>query len=216
MTTFWTPLGLMRFTRLASDTRSESKTVPQSHKPYTRFMTTYLPAGTQEAVVNFQHDFAGFADNDVELVDHFSNFLQMCSDTNIKLNPSKVKVGVREVKFYDYKLTNKAMHPAESNLDPIKKLTTPTNQREVRSLLGLFVQFRQFFKRHDRVVKPIQKLLKKGTKFTWGEEQSKALEQLKKRVMEPDALCKCCKTHNNVGDSIINAMFDGVGGRVKK
>ena len=95
-------------------------------------MTTYLPAGTQEAMVNFQDDFAGFADNDVELVDHFSNFLQMCSDTNIKLNPSKVKVGVCEVKFYDYKLTNNAMHPAESNLDPIKKLTTPTNHEPER------------------------------------------------------------------------------------
>ena len=100
---------------------------------------------------------------------HFANFLQMCKGTVIKLNPAKVEVGVTEAKFYGYKLTKQGMHPAEANLDPIRKLTQPSNRKEVRSsLLGLFVQFRQFFKRYDRIVKPIQKLFKKDTKFEWG------------------------------------------------
>ena len=176
MTAFWTPLGLMKFTRLIMGAKNSS-TIAQAI--YTRFMTTHLPPSTQEAMVNFQDDFAGFADDGDELIDHFEQFLRMCDKTGIKLNPAKVKVGVREAKFYGFKLTHKGMHPAEANLDPIKKLVAPTNRKEVRCLLGLFVQFRPFFKRYDRIVLPIQKLLKKEAKFVWGREQEQALAKLK-------------------------------------
>ena len=156
MTTFWTPLGLMKFTRLIMGAKNSS-TIAQAI--YSRFMTTHLNQQTQEAMVNFQDDFLGFEDDADVCIDHFENFLKMCETTGIKLNPAKVQVGVSTVKFYGYKLSEKGMHPAESNLDPIKKLVAPTNRKEVRSLLGLFVQFRQFFDRFDRIIKPIQSLL---------------------------------------------------------
>ena len=152
---------------------------------YSRFMTSHLPAETQAAMVNFQDDFTGFANEGDDLIRHFKNFLQMCQTTGVKLNPAKVKVGVTEAKFYGYKLTSKGMHPAEANLDPIKKLVAPTNRKEVRSLLGLFVQFRQFFPRYDRIVKPIQKLLRKAEKFQWGKEQNEALQKLKAGITKP-------------------------------
>ena len=182
MTTFWTPLGLMKFARLIMGAKNSS-TIAQAI--YTRFMTTYLPQATQRAMVNFQDDFVGFADNGDELVEHFARFLKMCLETGVKLNPAKVCVGVREVKFYGYKLSKKGLHPAEGNLDPIKKLTAPTNRSEVRSLLGLFVQFRQFFERYDRIVKPIQKLLHKNVAFEWGPEQEQALATLKAHITKP-------------------------------
>ena len=98
-------------------------------------MTAYLPYGTQakrpEARIKFQDDFAGFVNEGLIVVDHFSNFLHMCSDTDVKLNPVKVNVGVSEVKFCGCKLTSKGMHPAEANLDPIRTLVTPTNRKEV-------------------------------------------------------------------------------------
>ena len=80
MTAFWTPLGLMKFTLLIQGAKNSS-TIAQAI--YSRFMSTRLPERTQETMINFQDDFAGFADEGAELVDHFSNFLQMCSDTNI-------------------------------------------------------------------------------------------------------------------------------------
>lgn len=136
MTAFWTPLGLMKFTRLIMGAKNSS-TIAQAI--YTRFMTTYLPAETQAAMVNFQDDFVGFENDGDKLVDHFENFLEMCNNTGVKLNPAKFKVGVTEAKFYGYRLTSKGMHPAEVNLDPIRKLVAPTNRKELRSLLGLFV-----------------------------------------------------------------------------
>ena len=94
-------------------------------------------------------------------------------------------IGVGEAKFYGYRLTARGIEPAEANLDPIRKLVPPENRKEVRSLLGLFVQFRQFYARYDRIVKPIQKLLKKNATFEWGAEQQKALEALQVGILQP-------------------------------
>ena len=140
-------------------------------------------------MVNFQDDFLGFADEGDELLDHYEEFLRMCKKTGVKLNPTKVKVGVEHAKFYGYELSKRGMHPAEANLDPIRKLVAPTNRKEVRvrrSLLGLFVQFRQFYERYDRIVKPIQKLLRKNEAFAWGKEQEQALKQLKAGILKPN------------------------------
>ena len=179
MTAFWTPLGLMKFTRLIMGAKNSS-TIAQAI--YSRFMTEHLPESAQENIVNFQDDFLGFSDDADELINHFQDFLEMCSKTGIKLNPAKVKVGMHRVKFYGFDLSHVGMHPSEANLNPIRKLVAPTNRKEVRCLLGLFVQFRQFFKRYDRIVRPIQKLLKKDEKFHWGKEQDKALSALREGI----------------------------------
>ena len=94
----------------------------------------------------------------------------MCMAEGIKLNPAKVRVGGRQGKFYGFVVNEQGMAPTKSNLDPVAKMTAPVNVSGVRSILGIFVQFRHFFKRYDRLVKPIQALLKKGTQFKWTEE----------------------------------------------
>ena len=106
----------------------------------------------------------------------------MCRKNGVRINPAKMMVGVDKAKFYGYVVSGKGLEPAEKNLDPIRKLTAPTNRTEVRSLLGLFVQFRRFFERYDRLVAPIQQLLRKDKKFQWGKQEQEALDKMKAHI----------------------------------
>ena len=183
MTTFWTPLGLMRYKRLIMGAKNASAI---AQALFAKFLSQELDVTHLERIVNFQDDFLGFANEWPQLMSTLESFLKMCRATGIKLNPAKVEVGMSRAKFYGYVVSSKGLEPAERNLDPIRKLTSPTNRSEVRSLLGLFVQFRRFFERYDRLASPIQKLLRKDRKFEWGKEQQQAMKAMQARILEPD------------------------------
>ena len=182
MTAFWTPLGLMKYTRLIMGAKNASAI---AQAIFARYLAEDLTEEDLNRIVNFQDDYLGFSNEWAELLRTLEAFFQMCRKRKIRINPAKMHIGESQAKFYGYVISQKGLEPAESNLDPIRKLTSPTNRSEVRSLLGLFVQFRRFFPRYDRLAEPIQLLLRKDRKFEWGEEQQKSLDKMKKHISQP-------------------------------
>ena len=194
MTAIWTPLGLMRFTRLIMGT-SNASTVAQNHytRAINRFITGTLPGGEAIAdrVFNFQDDFL-LAGSLQEIKIILKAFLHMCRQAGIQMNPAKTHLtnGKTGAQFYGFKVTKKGVHPAEKNLDPIKKMTAPKDVSGVRAILGVFNQFRSFIKRYDRITKPIQDLVKKHARFKWTDEAQKALNELKAIMLKGDLYLK--------------------------
>ena len=180
VTTTWTPLGLMRWKRLIMGTKDASARAQQE---YSKSMSKYLSQEERDHISNFQDDFLGFHDDISKLLDIFRGFLKMCHRAGITLNPAKIRIGIRKCKFYGFILSKKGIEPAEKNLDPVDKMTIPTNRSEVRSVMGVFNQFRHFFKRFDRLVLPIQKLLKKNEKFLWTKEANRGFEIIKEKLL---------------------------------
>jgi transposase InsO family protein len=146
-------------------------------------MSKYLTDEERDFIANFQDDFLGFEDDIPSLLRIFEAFLRMCRKAGIMLNPAKIRIGIRKCKFYGFILSKKGMEPSEKNLDPVKKMTTPKNSSEVRSILGVFNQFRHFFKRYDRLVLPLQKLLRKNEPFVWSKEASYGLEVVRAALL---------------------------------
>ena len=180
ITTTWTPLGLMRWLRLIMGTKDASGRAQQE---YANSMSKHLKDEERNHLANFQDDFLGFEDDIPSLLRVFEAFLRMCRKSGIMLNPAKVRIGIRKCKFYGFILSKKGMEPSEKNLDPVKKMTIPKNSSEVRSILGVFNQFRHFFGRYDRLVLPIQKLLRKNEPFIWSKEANEGFEHVKKALL---------------------------------
>ena len=180
ITTTWTPLGLMRWLRLIMGTKDASG---RAQQVYAHSMSKHLTDEERNFLSNFQDDFLGFEDDIPSLLRIFEAFLRMCRKSGIMLNPAKIRVGIRRCKFYGFILSKKGMEPSEKNLDPVKKMTIPKNSSEVRSVLGVFNQFRHFFKRYDRLVLPLQKLLRKNEPFIWTEEATKGLETIRQALL---------------------------------
>ena len=181
MTTFWTPLGLMKYTRLIMGAKNASAI---AQAIFARYLAEDLSEDDLDRIINFQDDYCGFEDEWGRFLQVLEAFFKMCRKNKVHINPAKVHIGASHAMFYGYKISKQGLEPAEKNLDPIRKLTAPTNRSEVRSLLGLFVQFRRFFERYDRLVAPIQQLLRKDKKFQWGKEQQNALDKMKAHITQ--------------------------------
>ena len=180
ITTTWTPLGLMRWLRLIMGTKDASG---RAQMEYTAAMTRYLSDEARNHIANFQDDFVGFHNSIQGLIRSFESFLQMCDKAGITLNPAKIRIGIRKCKFYGFNLSEKGMEPSEKNLDPVEKMTIPKNRSEVRSVLGVFNQFRHFFVRYDRLVLHIQKLLRKNEPFVWSKEAQKGYDHIRNKLL---------------------------------
>ncbi|MCP4456460.1 MAG: hypothetical protein GY816_00290, partial [Cytophagales bacterium] len=180
MTTTWTPLGLMRWKRLIMGTKDASGRAQQE---YSNSMSRFLPGEIHDHIVNFQDDFLGFHNDKSKLIEIFEEFLKMCFKAGITLNPAKISIGTNKAKFYGFHLNKEGISPSERNLDPVKKMTSPTNRKQLRSVLGVFNQFRHFFQRYDRLTTTMQKLLRKNVPWVWSTEAENNFQHIRKELM---------------------------------
>ena len=114
----------MRWLRLIMGTKDASGRAQQE---YSRCMSRYLTEEERNHIANFQDDFLGFHDELPSLLRIFEGFLRMCRKAGITLNPAKIHIGIRKAKFYGFTLSKKGIEPTTRNLDPVKKMTTPTS-----------------------------------------------------------------------------------------
>jgi len=62
----------------------------------------------------------------------------------------------------------------------------PKSVKDVQKFLGLANYYRQFVKDFAKIAKPLHETMRKENKWSWGERQQKAFEELKEKfTMEP-------------------------------
>ena len=62
----------------------------------------------------------------------------------------------------------------------------PKSVKYVQKFLGLANYYRRFVKDFAKIARPLHEMTRKENKWSWGERQQKAFEELKKRfMMEP-------------------------------
>ena len=57
----------------------------------------------------------------------------------------------------------------------------PKSVKDVQKFLGLANYYRQFVKDFAKIARPLHKMTRKENKWSWGEKQQKAFEELKER-----------------------------------
>ena len=210
VTAFWTPRGLFKFTRLVMGTKNAA-TVAQN--AYTHALNTFLHEGSQQNIANFADDFIGGDDTYEGLIHHFEQFLKMCQDTNITLNPAKVRIGYIREQWYGLMVEEGKISPADRNLDPVKRMVAPKNKSELRSVLGIFDQFGKFIPKYMVEGSPaniLHSLMPKTVDFKWTSKHEQAMQALKKIVLKDD-ICLFAPDHNHKLILETDASNDGWG-----
>jgi hypothetical protein len=72
--------------------------------------------------------------------EHDEAFVRMLEATranNVSLNSEKLQFKKQQVNFYGHTLTTKGIIPADDKLQAIKNISTPSNVKELLSLLGI-------------------------------------------------------------------------------
>ena len=70
----------------------------------------------------------------------------------------------------------------EIKIQVFKNLTKPEDMAELRSFLGLAIYLGDFMPNFAGLVDPLQKLLRKGQNWEWGDEQNCAFKLLKESL----------------------------------
>ncbi|GKA79543.1 retrotransposon protein, putative, ty3-gypsy subclass [Tanacetum coccineum] len=78
------------------------------------------------------------------------------------------------------------INPAK--VEAITKWLRLTTVTQVRSCLGLARYYRRFVEGFSLIALPLTKLMRKGEKFVWNEEQEKSFEELKRRLISSPVL----------------------------
>ena len=78
--------------------------------------------------------------------------------------------------------------PLRSRLEAIQKLKPSMNQKGCRSFAGIVNFVSKFCPELQKLLKPIYESTKKGRPFIWRDQQQKAFDEIKSRLLKPPVL----------------------------
>ena len=100
-------------------------------------------------------------------------------DNNFRLNEVKCQRALSQITVLGTVIDGSEARPDPESTAVIKRLETPRNVKEVRSLLGMIEFYGRFIPHLSTLKQPLTKLTRAGQKFSWGEEEEDAFEKLK-------------------------------------
>lgn len=98
---------------------------------------------------------------------------------NLKLQPSKCSFMRKEVNYLGHVITDKGVKPNPQKIQCAVNFPRPSNEKEVKSFLGLSGYYRRFVPGYGRIAKPLTTLLKRDVEFKWTDLCQEAFNKLK-------------------------------------
>ena len=121
-----------------------------------------------------------------EHVEHVAKVLKTLEACNLKIHPQKSVFATNVVEYLGHNVVGQhGLTMNEAKVQAIKALPTPTNQSELRSILGFLAYYRHFIPGYSSLTAPLNKLLQNQTPFVWGPEQRAAYQTLRDLMVEP-------------------------------
>jgi hypothetical protein len=133
-------------------------------------------------LANFVDDVIGFDSSlDIHLVT-LRDLFQRLRDANIKIKPSKVKIGFQEIEFLGQVVGGGKIRPTSEHIEKIINAPIPRTKKGVRSMCGMVNWLRKFIPSAARLMKPLSELTTKGKSeiVVWGTEHELVWEEIKR------------------------------------
>ena len=88
-------------------------------------------------------------------------------EAGLKLKESKCDFFRAQIHFLGHMLSAELIQPIPKKLDSITNMPVPENQTKVKQFLGLVGYYRKFVPHFSDISRPLSKLMRKDTPFTW-------------------------------------------------
>ena len=181
LTTFSTPWGLKRSTRLVQGARPSSAIC---HEVLRRDLQGI--SGALNIADNIMVWGRGATDAEAEK-DHdraLKETFQMCRRTGLTLNRKKCIFSATSTKFFGYVFSADGVLPDPDKVTALRKAEPPKSKEEVRSFLGMAGFNAQFIPGYATMSAPLRDLTKKGVNFKWGKREQEAFSLITKAISE--------------------------------
>jgi RNase H-like domain found in reverse transcriptase/Reverse transcriptase (RNA-dependent DNA polymerase) len=111
--------------------------------------------------------------------------LDLLQSHKLYLKPEKCDWEKLEVEYLRHIISGSSVKMDPAKIEAISKWKEPKIKKEPQSFLGFANYYRKFIEGYGSIVKPMTKLTD-NEPWTWGSDQQKAFNQIKKRmIMEP-------------------------------
>ena len=179
MTTFQTPYGRYRWTRLPFGLKVSSEIFQKRLLQSLEGLTNVICVADDVLVY-------GIGDDDLQARENhdaaMTALLERCKHIGIRLSIEKTVLREKEVLFLGHKIGQDGVSVDPSKVEAIQKMKPPGNPNEVMQIAGMVNYLSKFLPRLADEMRPIRKLTHKDTPWEWGSEQDLALQQIKELV----------------------------------
>jgi transposase InsO family protein len=143
---------------------------------------------------------------------HVLKVLEALRKVDSRLKLPKCEFGVRKVTFLGYVIEPGRMSMDPEKIEAVQNWETPTNVKDVQSLLGFANFCRQFIAGYSEMVRPLTELTKKDLKFEWTPKCEAAFQEIKKRFTEAPILQNYdpdlqCIVESDASDTCMGAVL---------
>ena len=114
--------------------------------------------------------------------------LRRLEKNDLFVKPEKCMWKVKEVEFLEVIIGEDRVRMEKEKVQGVIEWPVPKSVKNVQKFLELANYYRQFMKDFARIAKPLHEMTRKETKWSWGERQQRAFEELKQRFMTEPVL----------------------------
>lgn len=124
-----------------------------------------------------------------EHLERLSHVLERFISFNMKINLKKSEFGKRAVSYLGYTFSEKGFQPDKQRVSKVLNWPSPTNKKEVLSVLGFLNYFRIFVKNFSLTAAILYDLTRNDTVFSWTDIHESHLRELIAKVCSEPVLC---------------------------
>lgn len=194
MTTFYTPFGKFRFTRLCFGLICSSDYFQETIDSECHDLT---------GVIKIRDDFAvyGTGNSPEQIIkSHNVNLRSLLSrlrKINCKLNRDKIKLFQTEIKFFGNLLTTKGIKPDSEKIKAIKNMPAPENKKDLERFLGMVNFLAKFIQNASAECHHLRALATSIDDWKWTNEDQNEYERVK-NLLSDEKMLKYFEKHKPV------------------
>ena len=175
LTTFNTPFGRYRFTRLPFGINVSGDAFQRKLDEVYNPLPNVI--GIADDIIIWGEKADG-SDHDAAL----QNFLEVTRKNNLKINYDKIQYKTQSVTFYGETFTTAGHKPADDKVKAIQEMPVPASVPELQRFLGMCNFLSKFTPRMAELSEPLRQLTKNNVVFQWYPEHQAAFDDLKKEI----------------------------------
>ncbi|MEL7521903.1 MAG: reverse transcriptase family protein, partial [Cyanobacteria bacterium J06553_1] len=153
-----------------------------SPSSFLRLMTLVLQGLLSDDVLVYLDDLLVCSETLEQHTTRLREVFQRLKDANLTINPIKCKFFQKELTFLGHTISSKGILPNELKVTAVRNFPTPTNEKQIKQFIGLAGFYRSFIWNFGELAVPLTSLLKKDSKFIWGDQQEKSFNALKEAL----------------------------------
>jgi hypothetical protein len=124
-------------------------------------------------------DIVVYSRNYEEHIDHLDKVLGAIENAGVTLSPTKCHLFYSSILLLGHKVSRLGLSTHAEKVRAILNLERPRKVSQLQTFLGMVVYFSSFIPFYANICAPLFKLLRKGNKWQWGEEEEYAFRAVK-------------------------------------